>query len=52
MIVAGWPDPWDFSPRLGAPKPVLEPFAESKLEPMPEVEIDPPDDLDEGGEQE
>ncbi len=35
--------------ELGAPEPVLEPFDESKFEPMPEVEIDPPDEFGEGG---
>ena len=30
--------------ELGAEEPQLEPFDESKFEPMPEVEIDPPDD--------
>ena len=31
--------------ELGAPEPTdLPPFDESKYEPMPEVEIDPPDD--------
>jgi tetratricopeptide (TPR) repeat protein len=29
---------------LGAPEPQLPPFDESKYEPMPKVEIDPPDD--------
>jgi tetratricopeptide (TPR) repeat protein len=28
---------------LGAPEPALPPFDESKYEPMPEVEIDPPE---------
>jgi hypothetical protein len=28
---------------LGAPEPTMPPFDESKYEPMPEVEIDPPD---------
>ena len=31
--------------ELGAPEPVLDPFDESKFEPMPEVEIDPPDEF-------
>ncbi len=30
--------------ELGAPEPELPPFDESEFEPMPEVEIDPPDD--------
>jgi tetratricopeptide (TPR) repeat protein len=28
---------------LGVPEPALPPFDESKYEPMPEIEIDPPD---------
>ncbi len=36
--------------ELGAPEPVLEPFDESKFEPMPEVEIDPPDKFGADGE--
>ena len=32
---------------LGAPEPALPPFDESKFEPMPEVEIDPPDEATE-----
>lgn len=36
--------------ELGEPEPVLEPFDESKFEPMPEVEIDPSDEFGESGE--
>lgn len=35
---------------LGAPEPEMPPFDESKYEPMPEVEINPPDEF--GGEDE
>jgi tetratricopeptide (TPR) repeat protein len=31
---------------LGAPEPTMPPFDESKYEPMPEVEIEPPDEED------
>jgi hypothetical protein len=38
--------------ELGAPEPMLQPFDESKFEPMPEVEIEPEDEekpeIDEG----
>jgi tetratricopeptide (TPR) repeat protein len=33
--------------ELGAPEPAMPPFDESKFEPMPEVEIDPPDEFHE-----
>ncbi len=36
--------------ELGAPEPELEPFDESKFEPMSKVEINPPDDFGEVGE--
>jgi hypothetical protein len=31
---------------LGVTEPELQPFDESKFEPMPEVEVDPPDEQD------
>ncbi len=31
--------------RLGAPEPVLEPFDASKHDPMPDVELNPPDEF-------
>jgi tetratricopeptide (TPR) repeat protein len=34
--------------ELGAPEPAMPPFDESRFEPMPEVEIDPPDEFHEG----
>lgn len=37
--------------ELGAEEPVLPPFDQSKFEPMPEVEIDPPDEFGGGVEQ-
>jgi hypothetical protein len=38
--------------ELGAPEPDLPPFDESKHEPMPEVEIDPPDEPPDPSEEE
>ncbi len=35
--------------ELGAPEPELPPFDSSKYEPMPEVEIDPPDEFHDPG---
>jgi tetratricopeptide (TPR) repeat protein len=37
--------------ELGADEPVLPPFDETKFEPMPEVEIDPPDEFGAGVEE-
>jgi hypothetical protein len=36
--------------ELGAAEPEMPPFDESKFEPMPEVEIDPPDEFGAGHE--